>query len=617
MTIVRKIMVRSAGGLRRRFALLLVLLAIVSVVPWWLGRTARHEAKGTARVVDLAGSVRYRLFRHRTALDSPDQPERLDALSKLIVAQRHALTTLINGDPATRIPACRRAEICARLRHHLAVWETELAPGLSNAGLSGRISAELSAHLLAEFSAIDTTVHMLAADGDAAHERAMNRQRLAALLSLALVVLGGLGVWDVFSRIRGLRAAAATPDVDAGLAELGAGSDEVAELARTIAASMRELKMRSFAASLASLVGLEESATRLADQLQSALEFDLAYLWLFDEDGGTTQTWKLADGSATPIAVACDVDVPDAATVLDAGQVSASAVLESTDAPTLALALRDQDHLVGLIVFTREGGFEDEDLAAADDLGPDLARVIVRLQSEEGRRLSQQLAALGGFSHMLAHELRNPLNAASLQLQLLERRARRAEGPLGEKDFEKLTAARAELDRIEALSTHYQTLQGDMGRFEEVEMGPLIEDAMAPYRESLKELGITCTMSLGDEPFMATVDRERVRLMVGHLIENAIDALADWHARDIEVRLSPGPDQWEVSVRDSGPGLKDPGRIFSPDYSTKRKGAGMGLPLSLHIARLHSGKLIARQHANGGAEFVVILPTSPPLISEA
>ena len=69
-----------------------------------------------------------------------------------------------------------------------------------------------------------------------------------------------------------------------------------------------------------------------------------------------------------------------------------------------------------------------------------------------------------------------------------------------------------------------------------------------------------------------------------------------------------------MRIKDTGPGVADTKHIFSPTFSTKAGGGGMGLPVSRQIARLHGGHLVAQRPEDGGAELVLTLPASdsPP-----
>jgi signal transduction histidine kinase len=69
-----------------------------------------------------------------------------------------------------------------------------------------------------------------------------------------------------------------------------------------------------------------------------------------------------------------------------------------------------------------------------------------------------------------------------------------------------------------------------------------------------------------------------------------------------------GEDRLEVEVRDQGPGISDPDRIFEPFYTTKADGMGMGLAICRSIIEGHGGRVRAENPAGGGAAVAFILP---------
>jgi len=104
-----------------------------------------------------------------------------------------------------------------------------------------------------------------------------------------------------------------------------------------------------------------------------------------------------------------------------------------------------------------------------------------------------------------------------------------------------------------------------------------------------------------------------IEQVVVNLIRNACDALSDASGvRRISVhaRLVEGGESVEVAVQDNGPGLApgDVEQVFSPFYSTKSDGMGMGLAICRSVIELHYGRLWAQAANGGGALFAFSLP---------
>jgi len=97
-----------------------------------------------------------------------------------------------------------------------------------------------------------------------------------------------------------------------------------------------------------------------------------------------------------------------------------------------------------------------------------------------------------------------------------------------------------------------------------------------------------------------------------NIINNAMDAVQEKGAQRIDIAVDEDEGRLRVEVRDFGPGMKDPGKVFDPFYTTKPIGRGTGLGLSIcyGIVKEHGGEMRAFNHSEGGAVFRVYLPAA-------
>ena len=104
----------------------------------------------------------------------------------------------------------------------------------------------------------------------------------------------------------------------------------------------------------------------------------------------------------------------------------------------------------------------------------------------------------------------------------------------------------------------------------------------------------------------------RLQQVVVNLISNALDAMADVQDPQLFLSLQTDPETAFLTVRDTGPGVADPTRIFEPFYSTKElgasKGLGLGLSISYGIIGSFGGEIRCENAAGNGAIFAVTLP---------
>ncbi len=242
----------------------------------------------------------------------------------------------------------------------------------------------------------------------------------------------------------------------------------------------------------------------------------------------------------------------------------------------------------------------------------------VRLQADKrelARRaqMTEKLAAVGTMTAGLSHEIRNPLNAAALQLSVLERRVRKLaeaqQGPL----LEPLGLVRDEIRRLDhILEDFLQFARPREFRPQPVEVGPLLRrvvDLLSGQAESRRvRLEVSVVQPLPQVPG----EEERLRQVLINLVLNALEATP---AEGV-VRISAGEDEGKVwvTVDDTGPGipvaLRD--RIFEPFFTTKAQGSGLGLSIVHAIVTQHGGTLEVGDAPERGARFVLRLPKVVP-----
>jgi PAS domain S-box-containing protein len=218
----------------------------------------------------------------------------------------------------------------------------------------------------------------------------------------------------------------------------------------------------------------------------------------------------------------------------------------------------------------------------------------------------ERLAAAGRLARGLAHELRNPLNGAMLQLSVLRHRLQRGDGGTGAAVAEAAEAVAHELGRLDRLMDDFLAF---------VEPGPLDPrplDAGALCREVLAALGpeaeaagVITALELGDDGARPALDPHRVRQALLHLCRNALAAMPAGGRLALRTRQS--AEALEIDVEDSGAGFPESAPIFDPFFTTKATGTGLGLSIVHRVASDHGGTVTVRKRA-GGTCFTLRFP---------
>jgi len=223
-------------------------------------------------------------------------------------------------------------------------------------------------------------------------------------------------------------------------------------------------------------------------------------------------------------------------------------------------------------------------------------------------QLKENLAALGELSAGIAHEFKNGLATISGYAQML-----RGEPPPGEVAE---CAARI-LDETRAIA-HVVTEFLKYARplemaDEQVTLRPMIERLVAETGEAYPHVSIFVDGDFSQ----VTGDEALLRQALLNLLRNAAEAAQGAAVGRVRIRgiLNPkaGGGIQQISVLDNGPGIPaaDLSKVFQPFYTTKTSGTGLGLAIVQKIVVQHGGSVEARNRSQGGAEFIVTLPTRP------
>lgn len=251
-----------------------------------------------------------------------------------------------------------------------------------------------------------------------------------------------------------------------------------------------------------------------------------------------------------------------------------------------------------------------------------LAAVKVATKEAEARNLAEQLAVelaeavaeRDRFIDIAAHELKTPLTALRLHLQLVDRTLERA----GTVEFDEEKCRKTvhqTLRQCDRLSTLIEDMlevsRIHAGRFvirkKPESVSEILRETFETHRPAFSAAG--CETSIDIEPGIeAAVDEERLSRLYSSLFSNVVRHAP---ASEVEVSLFREGSKIVTSVRDTGPGIP-PDRheaVFGKTaMSDPLSGLGLSLHISRAIARAHGGELTVNAQWEKGAEFILELP---------
>ncbi len=218
-----------------------------------------------------------------------------------------------------------------------------------------------------------------------------------------------------------------------------------------------------------------------------------------------------------------------------------------------------------------------------------------------------KLSALGKMSAGISHELNQPLMAIRQFADNGSAFLERGKGERAGENLGRISDMAARMARIiKNLRAFARNESEPMGK---VDLVQVLNTAVELTEARLRDEDVTLDWSPPEVEVYAWGGEVRLGQVFVNLINNAADAMADQASRRISIRLTK-EERIRVSVRDTGPGIKDPDRVFEPFYTTKTVGSseGMGLGLSISYGLVQSfGGDIRGANTEDGAEFTVEL----------
>ncbi|MBN1473669.1 MAG: hypothetical protein JW914_03555 [Syntrophaceae bacterium] len=231
---------------------------------------------------------------------------------------------------------------------------------------------------------------------------------------------------------------------------------------------------------------------------------------------------------------------------------------------------------------------------------------------EMERRLekAERLSSLGQLAAGVAHEIRNPLNAISIATQRLKKDFVPAESGK-EEGFNNLSGViKDEIKRLNGIIEEFLSFSKSRRlELRDFSITEILQKIVSLLREEAQDRGVIIETKWRESPAVIPVDINKIQQAFLNLIKNAMESIPAQGKISITVDKE-GKDYIIVRISDTGCGMAadEIERIFSPEYTTKEKGVGLGIPLASEIIRGHGGEIRVISREGEGTTFEVILP---------
>ncbi len=231
---------------------------------------------------------------------------------------------------------------------------------------------------------------------------------------------------------------------------------------------------------------------------------------------------------------------------------------------------------------------------------------------EMERRLekAERLSSLGQLAAGVAHEIRNPLNAISMATQRLKMDFVPADQNKAD-EFRNLSGViRDEIKRLNGIIEEFLSFSKSRRlQLSDFSIVEVLQKIVSLIREEASTRGITIETNWRLEKSIIPMDVNKLQQSFLNLIKNALESMPAEGTITITVDKE-GKNYIVVSISDTGCGMtaEEIEKIFSPEYTTKEKGVGLGVPLASEIIRGHGGEIRVISRKGEGTTFEVVLP---------
>jgi len=228
---------------------------------------------------------------------------------------------------------------------------------------------------------------------------------------------------------------------------------------------------------------------------------------------------------------------------------------------------------------------------------------------EERVQRASRLAALGQLTQRLVHEIRNPLSAMDINLQLLqERLGSRSEDPDVGRYLEIISTETRRLNEV--LRNAQVFSRPESPDLETVDLHQIIEQVLFLIQEEALRKRIEISRGLQAKRSMVKADSDQMKQVFLNLFKNSIEAMSEGGKFEVLSRNDGQNKIIGIELVDTGSGIPMPNlqHVFDPYFTTKKKGTGLGLSIVHNIIVQHGGTIDVSSWLGEGTIFSIILP---------
>ena len=244
------------------------------------------------------------------------------------------------------------------------------------------------------------------------------------------------------------------------------------------------------------------------------------------------------------------------------------------------------------------------------------------LENQKKLQRAERLATLSKFASIVSHEIRNPLNSMSINMQILKRELLKQEGGDPDKQRKFLDIVASEIERLDELVRNFLLIARPRTlKLSRCKVNSILEEVLLSQEERAKKQGIHILKKLHPDVDSCQADQDQLKQVFLNIVINAFEAMPSGGKLTVSTKfnlLEPGEAE-DASIErsvtilfsDTGTGIskEELDNIFDFYYSSKKGGTGLGLAIAQQIIEEHNGSIAVKSKIDQGSTFTVTLPT--------
>jgi len=240
------------------------------------------------------------------------------------------------------------------------------------------------------------------------------------------------------------------------------------------------------------------------------------------------------------------------------------------------------------------------------------AGIMVRLRDPEVRRqikgqlqTAERLTAINRVTSGVAHEVKNPLNAMLMHVELARIKLSKGDYEVTQQ-MEIIASEILRLDRV--VKTFLDFTRPVEMKSREVQLDGFVSELVELARPQAQAVGVTVSSDLHAAEGTIVGDSDLLKQAALNIVVNAIEAMPQ--GGELRFESSMGSEEAEIRISDSGGGIPDDkkDKIFQLYFTTKKKGSGIGLAMTFRIMQLHNGRIDFFSEPGKGTTFILRFP---------